>query len=147
MSLPLLLLLNLSFSAMLTGLIWLVQLVQYPGFKLIGKNECLTYQQHHVSKISWVVVPLMLGELLFASWLLLTPFTFSIMEYLNYAAFGCVLVVWLVTFGWEVPTHKKLEKEGYKKDLLQKLIRLNWFRTIGWTLRTIILFLLILLYV
>ena len=121
--------------------------MQYPGFKLIGKNECLVYQQHHVSKIAWVVVPLMLGELLFAGWLLLTPFTFSIMEYLNYAAFTCVVAIWLVTFGWEVPLHKKLEKEGYKKDLLQKLISLNWFRTIGWTLRTVILFLLIMLYI
>ncbi len=146
MSLPALLLLNLTFSAMLTGLIWLVQLVQYPGFKLIGKNECLAYQQHHVSKIAWIVVPLMLGELLFAGWLLLTPLSFSVMEYLNYAAFACLLVIWLVTFAKEVPLHRKLEKEGYKPALLKKLVRLNWFRTIGWSLRTIFLFLLIMLY-
>lgn len=147
MTLHLLLLLNLVLAAMLCGLIWLVQLVHYPGFLLIGAEESPEYQKHHTRSISRVVVPLMLAELLFAGWLLFKPFSFNILSYLNYAAFGCLAIIWLTTFGFAVPLHNRFSKEGYKPEDIRKLIRVNWLRTIGWTLRLLLIFGMVYLYI
>lgn len=147
MTLQLLLLLNLVLAAMLSGLIWLVQLVSYPAFLHVGTDTSFDYQRHHTRSISWVVVPLMLAELLLAGWLLFSPFTFNILSYLNYAAFGCLLIIWLTTFGLAVPLHNRLGREGYKSNIIRRLIRINWIRTIGWSLRLILLFTMVYFYI
>jgi hypothetical protein len=134
------LLLNLVFTAMLCGLIWLVQLVHYPGFLLVGAEKSIEYQRHHTTSISWIVIPLMLAELCLAIWLLLTPFTNDVFSYLNYCAFACLVIIWLATFGVAVPIHNKLTIEGYKPENIRKLIRVNWIRTIFWNLRLLLLF-------
>ena len=131
---------------MLTGLIWLVQLVHYPGFLLVGKDSEASYQRHHTRSISWVVIPLMLTELVFALWLLSIPFLFQVLSYLSYAAFACLVLIWLVTFTGAVPLHRKLQEQGYEREVIQKLLKLNWIRTVGWTFRTLLLFLLTLFY-
>lgn len=105
MPFSLLLILNLAFTAMLSGLIWMVQLVHYPAFLHVGKENCFAFQQHHTRSISRLVVPLMVAELVFALWLLFWPMTFFVMEYLNYFAFACLLLIWLVTFLKAVPYH------------------------------------------
>lgn len=146
MSLTLLLLLNLIFSSMLSGLIWLVQLVHYPGFLLVGKEAGAAYQQHHTRSISWVVVPLMLAELVVAIWLLFTPFLFQVLTYLNYASFSFLLIIWVATFLGAVPLHNRLSGHGYNNTTILKLLKINWVRTICWTFRTLLLLLLILFY-
>ena len=113
----------------------MVQLVHYPAFKYVGKENCFAFQQHHTRSISRLVIPLMLAELAFALWLLFWPMTFIAMEYLNYFSFACLLLIWLITFLKAVPYHRKLSKEGYESSLVKKLIRINWLRTIAWTLR------------
>lgn len=147
MTLQLLLLLNLVLAAMLSGLIWLVQLVSYPAFLHVGADTSFGYQRHHTRNISWVVVPLMLAELLLAVWMLLKPFSFDILSYLNYAAFLCLVIIWLATFGLAVPLHYRLSKEGYKRNTISRLVRINWIRTIGWSLRLILLFVMVYFYI
>lgn len=147
LNLSLLLMLNLLFSAMLTGIIWMVQLVHYPGFLRVGRETGLDYQRHHRRRMGWLVIPLMLTELALAIWLLLTPMTFIVMEYLNYAAFSLLAVVWLVTFLRAIPLHQKLSKEGYEPVIVRKLINTNWWRTIAWSLRSLTIVGLIYFYV
>lgn len=147
LNLSLLLMLNLLFSAMLTGIIWMVQLVHYPGFLRVGREAGISYQRFHLDRMGWLIVPLMLAELALALWLLFTPMTFIVMEYLNYAAFGLLILVWLVTFLRAVPLHRKLGKEGYEPATTRKLIKTNWWRTAAWSLRTLVLIGLIYFYV
>jgi hypothetical protein len=147
MTLHLLLLLNLVLAAMLCGLIWLVQLVHYPGFLLVGAEKSAEYQRHHTKSIFRVVVPLMLAELFLGGWLLFSSFSFNILAYLNYAAFGCLAIIWLATFGFAVPLHNRFSKEGYKQAYVRKLIRINWIRTVAWTLRLLLLFGMVYLYI
>ncbi len=56
-------LLNLTLSAMLTGLIWTIQIVHYPGFLGVGVEKFIAYQHNHMRTISYVVIPLMVAEL------------------------------------------------------------------------------------
>ena len=147
LNLSLLLMLNLLFSAMLTGIIWMVQLVHYPGFLRVGREAGIDYQHFHRQRMGWLIIPLMLTELAVAGWLLFTPMTFIVMEYLNYAAFGLLMLVWLVTFLRAVPLHQQLSKKGYEPETTRKLIKTNWWRTIAWSLRSLMIIGLIYFYV
>src|SRR5271157_6285468 len=46
----------------MVGLIWLVQVVHYPLFRLVGSGDFKGYHHNHTRLISWVVGPPMLAE-------------------------------------------------------------------------------------
>jgi hypothetical protein len=141
MSFAHLLFFNLLVTALLTGLIWLVQLVHYPGFALVAAPACNAYQQAHTRRISYLVIPLMLAELALSAWLLWqTAISSPPQPILLYGLAGvCVLLVWLITFLVFVPLHRRLETEGYSPQLVQQLCHWNWPRTLLWSLRCLLL--------
>jgi hypothetical protein len=49
---------------------------------------------------------------------------------------GAVLLacIWLSTFAVQVPLHAQLG-QGFDEATHQALVRSNWIRTVGWTLR------------
>ena len=57
----------------MVGLIWMVQLVQYPGFARVGRAEFARYHEHHCRSITWIVGPLMGAELATGVALWLSP--------------------------------------------------------------------------
>lgn len=54
-----------------------------------------------------------------------------------------ILAIWLVTFLISMPCHKVLSE---KKDKFQieRLIKTNWIRTILWTIRSVLILMLVL---
>lgn len=120
-------------SAFHTGLIWMVQLVHYPGFSHIGDEEYAAYQAHHMRTISWIVMPSMVLELglsVVALWQLASwPYFISV---------ALLALIWLVTVLGAVPIHRKLT-QGKNVAGIQRLVNVNWWRTLGWTLRTVLL--------
>ena len=135
--LHLLVVLNLTFSAMLTGLIWIIQIVHYPGFLRVGAHAFPDYHHHHTQSISYVVIPLMLSEL--AVSIVLPLVYLPNISWLVYSASGMVLLLWLITLLKFAPLHGKLTARGYDELLIRQLVRANWIRTIVWSIRTIIL--------
>lgn len=121
-----------AFSTLaMTGVIWLVQLVQYPGFGRVGPAEFAAFHAHHCRSIGFVVGPLMLAELLTAALLAVvaTPAWF-------WRVMLCaLLVIWLSTALWQGPIHARLSREGARADLLGSLVRGNWLRTVLWSAR------------
>ena len=63
---PALLLLNFALAAYLTGVIWTVQLVHYPGFAQVAQESFGAFHRLHSRRISWVVLGPMVLELLLA---------------------------------------------------------------------------------
>ncbi len=45
-----------------------------------------------------------------------------------------LLVIWISTFLRAVPLHNTLASNGYDMIQIQQLVKVNWIRTIGWTL-------------
>ena len=123
-------------SAFNTGLIWIVQLVHYPGFLRISPEAYANYQQFHMREISFIVAPSMLIELLLTMAGLVTVDLSR--SYLYWGAALCLAVVWAVTFFVSVPLHGALVN-GYNAEGIQRLIDSNWWRTAGWSLRTVLL--------
>jgi hypothetical protein len=117
----------------LVGLIWTIQIIHYPLFTMVGANNYAAYQTSHMSRITYVVAPVMFLELgaaiyfVFAGYELINP---------NYFRFGLALVfvIWLSTLFVQSPVHGKLA-DRFDAELVGKLVLTNWIRTIGWTLR------------
>ena len=134
----LIVLLNLTLSAVLTGLIWTIQVVHYPGFLGVGTEGFLSYQHNHMRTISYVVIPLMLAELVVA---FLLPFFYTHRVFwVTYLATGLVVAIWLSTLFISSPLHSKLASEGYDALTINRLVTTNWIRTVAWSARTGILF-------
>ncbi|OON70737.1 hypothetical protein [Hymenobacter sp. CRA2] len=127
---PLLLLLNFALSAYLTGVIWTVQLVHYPGFALVPAAEFGAYHRAHTARISWVVMAPMVLELLLAGW-----WAWVAPSAAAWWALGLVLVIWAVTFFVSVPLHNRLASDGAAYATVYGLVRTNWLRTLAWTAR------------
>ncbi len=132
-----LILVNLVLSAILTGLIWTIQIVHYPGFMGVGTQDFLAYQQQHMRTISYVVVPLMLSELAATVFLLFRTPAFCTKEI--YTAAVMVGIIWVTTMLVSSPLHGKLASQGYDTEIIRRLVATNWIRTIAWTVRTAIL--------
>lgn len=133
-----LLICNLVISALLTGLIWYVQVVHYPIFLKVPAESFKAFHLQHTHTTSLVVAIPMVAELILSALMLMQQYPGNIPA-TPYAAFACVIVIWLVTFFISVPIHNQLEISGYNPALIQQLITTNWLRTLAWTLRTGIL--------
>ena len=117
----------------LVGLIWTIQIVHYPLFGHVGTESYAAYQTEHMSRITYLVAPVMLAELASGIYLAL----FSIAEINpNYFRFGLafVLLNWISTLLIQSPIHGRLAK-NYDDKLIKKLVTTNWLRTIFWTMR------------
>jgi hypothetical protein len=114
----------------LVGLIWTVQLVQYPLFAQVGVDAFPAFHTRHTRQITWVVAPLMLTELATAALLVLRgtrgPWLL--------ASLAPLAVVWLSTWLVQVPLHEQLAR-GFDADAHRRLVATNWIRTAAWTLR------------
>lgn len=126
-------LLHAGATLFLVGLIWTIQIVHYPLFERVGAGDYAAYQTSHMSRITYVVAPVMLAELATAIY-----FAFAAYDGVNpnYFRFGLalVLIIWASTVFVQSPIHGRLAK-AFDNDLANRLVLTNWIRTIVWTLR------------
>ncbi len=128
-----LLLLHTVSTLMMTGLIWMVQLVHYPLFTHVGAATFHSYADQHTRRITWLVAPLMLGEALAATALvvLLEP---GVARTLAIVGVVLLLVIWASTGLVQVPCHARLSR-GFDAATVRRLVGTNWIRTAAWSLR------------
>ena len=124
---------NFISTSVMSGVIWVIQLLHYPSFHFINEKKYVDFQHFHMERISFIVIPVMIIEL--ASALLLAYFFQSS---LTIILLTLVLGVWLVTFIFFTNMHQKLTN-GYDPSIVDRLIQINWSRTILWSFRLIIL--------
>mgnify|MGYP006274432865 FL=1 len=86
----------------------------------------------HKQRISFIVIPLMLIELISSG---ILAFANGWIGMLNLMGFIVVIAVWLVTFFVQVPIHGKLSK-GYDEGTAKRLVRSNWIRTFLWSVKS-----------
>lgn len=117
----------------LCGLIWFVQLVHYPLFLHVPAAAAVAYEQEHCRRITPLVAPLMLLEVLLTAWLCWEP-PAGVARSSALAGAGLLAVIWLSTLALQVPLHGRLGR-GHDRDAVVRLVRTNWLRTAAWTLR------------
>lgn len=129
------LLLHAGATLMMTGLIWFVQVVHYPLFSAVGVDGAPRYAAAHQRLTTRVVGPLMLLEGAGAVWLAARPPT-GVPALLPIAGLALLAVIWGATALAQVPCHRRLS-QGFDEATHRRLVRTNWVRTIGWSLRSI----------
>ncbi|MEM9822690.1 MAG: hypothetical protein AAF985_16530 [Bacteroidota bacterium] len=118
----------LAVSWMLVGLIWVIQLVHYPSFRFIAKDQFLAFHRHHTFQITFIVMPLMLSELGLAIYFFWGNELGSIALW----QLIVVVVIWASTFLIQIPMHNRLG-EGKEEQTIRQLVNSNWLRTVLWT--------------
>jgi len=124
---------HLAATAAMVGLIWFVQVVHYPLFAAVGREEFVPYEMAHRRRTSVVVGPLMAAEALTAGLLVLAP-PAGLGRGLPLAGIGVLGVIHLSTMCLQVPRHADLSR-GYDESTHRRLVRSNWVRTVGWSVR------------
>ncbi len=132
----LIVLVQVASTLCMVGIIWFVQIVHYPLFALVGPDRFTQYERSHCGRITWVVGPLMVAELVTA---VLLPWFLPASAEVRLAWFGVAVLaaIWIVTYAVQVPQHARLS-HAYDDQLQRRLVLGNWFRTIGWTLRGLV---------
>ena len=129
------LVLHLIATSVMVGVIWVIQLVHYPSFHFIELKQYTDFQRFHMSRISYVVIPAMFTELFT---LILIVISMDQIDNLVLASAILLIFIWLMTAVFFSGVHQKLTL-GYDQTVVDKLVKLNWGRTLLWTLRLLLI--------
>lgn len=111
----------------LVVLIWLVQLCIYPAFTYFETNNLKKWHSTYTGRITLVVLPLMLSQLLLSLYQFYEEVSTFTITYLVLVGLS-----WLVTFLVYVPLHQKIDTHDHRLDYSKKLVALNWWRVVLW---------------
>ena len=126
---------HLIFTSIMTGVIWVIQIVHYPSFHFIEKELYTAFQKFHMNKISIIVIPIMLAELITGMMLFLDKSSKSPFLIIS---FIILVLIWLITGVFFSKAHNELIA-GYQELVVNQLVAMNWIRTLLWTLRLLLL--------
>jgi hypothetical protein len=117
---------------------WLLQVVAYPTYHLVGEREFVPFHVDFGKRLIAVfVVPAVLAN--FCSFLLvfIAPATAPLWGRLLVAL--CSVVILATTLIIEVPKHLELDKSGKSTALIDGLVRDNLPRAISWSVGVVVL--------
>ena len=120
-------------NSILVGVILMTQILSYPLLLKLGISNFYNYYNSYTKRISFIVIPLMIFEVLLSIILNIILNNFYL-----FASNILLFVVWGSTFFIQVPIHNKLST-NHSYVLINKLIYTNWIRTIAWICKLIIL--------
>ena len=115
----------------MVGISLITHFVTYPSFKLIKSSIFSEFHKSYTNKMLLIVAPVMILELI--SSILLVIFDVSDND-TETGLLITLILIWFLTFFAIVPIHNKLAV-NYTKDLNQKLIKYNGFRTALWIIK------------
>lgn len=108
-------------------LIWLVQLIIYPSFRHIVKEDFIVWHSRYMNLISLVVGPLFLLQIGVE---VVYTFNFDF----RWGRILLISAVLVSTFCLSVPCHKNLNRYGNDPLIISRLVLTNWLRTVLWSL-------------
>lgn len=126
---------HLLSTSIMVGVIWVIQLLHYPSFHFIQKSNYSKFQQFHMDRISLIVIPAMVIE--FITGIMMLQFGFS-SNILFISSLFILLIIWGITFVFFTKMHQGLIS-GYDEVIVNRLISINWSRTLLWSLRLLVL--------
>lgn len=112
----------------LVVLIWMVQLIIYPGFLFYKKEDLINWHKLYTIRIAIIVIPLMVIQLVFSILQLYVQVNLA-----NLIPLFVVLFLWIFTFSSFAPLHFKITSAKADKNLLCTLVKRNWIRTFLWS--------------
>lgn len=112
----------------LVVLIWLVQLIIYPGFAYYSADDLAVWHPKYTNLITLVVGPLMLAQVGATGLSLVSQFS-----WLTLLVAVLVGMLWWSTATQAIPLHNQIDAGVALPQTIARLVRVNWLRTIVWT--------------
>ncbi len=117
---------------------WLLQVMCYPAYSLVGENEFVPFHVFSGKRLIPVfVIPAVLACLMGIGLIFFRPASVSLVAALVVAA--CAVVILATTAIVEVPKHNWLDKNGKSEAVIQALIKSNLPRALSWSLGSLVL--------
>lgn len=110
-------------------LIWLVQLVIYPGLCHYPKERLTVWHKIYTQQVSLVIVPLMFGQVIFCAIQL-----YNQISVYTVGSAVIIFVLWALTFFRFVPLHNAIAAGNNDPIIPLTLVRQNWIRTLLWNI-------------
>lgn len=115
----------------MTGVIWTMQVLNYPLLARVGADTFTDYEQAHNARFARVVGPGVGVTTLATVGLLLAKPT--ALDWATPIAAAVLLAVIVAsTLAFQAPAHTRLA-DGYDRNVHARLVRSNWIRTAAWT--------------
>lgn len=128
---------NLCASVLMTGMVSFIQFVQYPLLKHISSYDFSCYFKKYITRISWVIYPIVIIEIIFATSLTFLPLQ-SKLQYPILITYILLALITLNSFLIQAPLVQKL-RFSFDEGLLTKIMFYNRLRFLSSVLRTIVL--------
>ena len=128
---------QIAATFLMTGVIWVIQIVQYPFFSSVSSENFPKYHQGYTFWITPIVAPPMIVELITSIFIIFYP-PVNIDSKLFWLGLFLTSTVWASTFFLQIPLHEKLAA-GFDANTHSALVNTNWVRTIAWSLRSILM--------
>jgi hypothetical protein len=136
-----LLLAHAAATMFMVGVIWFVQVVHYPLFARVGASDFAAYSWANSRMTGLFVGPPMLVEAATAVALVIgTPAGISVS--LVWTGLVLLAAIWLSTALLQSPRHTELG-QGFAPGSHRALVASNWLRTVLWSLRGLIVLLIL----
>jgi len=120
---------------LMTGIIWIIQLVHYPAFVFVDPAYFPDFHQFHTQIMSFIAGPLMITEL-FSTFLQVLYQNNKIERVIGILSLIIIVLIFISTFFIQVPLHNQLSITGKNLDLINELVSSNWIRTLLWTVKS-----------
>lgn len=116
----------------MAGLATFVQVVHYPLMDRVPADRFTEFEQEHVRRTTWVVLPAMFVEMGAAvALVVLRP------DDLTWLGIGLLTGVWVSTFAVQIPCHERL-RVAFDAAVHRRLVRTNATRTGLWLARGVV---------
>ena len=126
------LVIQLFCSLFMTGALWIKQIVMYPSLALIPSESFSCFEILRQKRVKWVLYPVV-GTELFTGLVLMTQDS-----WIFKANFALILFIWFISFTVYYPIMRKL-REGKDDELINNLVKINWLKTVAWSVKSILL--------
>lgn len=123
----------------LTGIIWFSQIVHFPLYRKI-KDGFGQYEKMHIRRSGYLFGPIMLLEFITGVFIFgwASGNSFSAITSINLTL---LILIWVSTLLFQVTQHQKLSIR-FSTKWHNILVHSNWVRTILWSARSVLMFLL-----
>src|SRR5215831_17770050 len=111
---------TLALTLYMTGMIWSMQILEYPLFAFVGPQEFPAYHQRHNKGLPIVILPSIVAFLSALALIFTRPASLSVWPCVAIAL--CDLITILVTALREAPLHGRLDREGYSAEVIHQLV-------------------------
>jgi hypothetical protein len=129
---------TLALSLYMSGMIWSMQILEYPLFALVGPEEFPAYHRRHNRGLPLLVILPSLAAFASAVVVIFTrPSRLPLWASLVIAVLDLCIIIATVVL--EAPLHAQLDREGSQAPLIRQLVQGNWIRMVLWTANALFL--------